>query len=156
PVRKMSRGTRQKLGIVIALAHRPRLLILDEPTEGLDPLVRDELARTLRELTAQGHTVLFSSHMLSEVEQLCDRVVVVREGRTIASEPVDFLRRQAPRAVTLRFTNAAAASAIAPPSFLHVIEHAGDTWHCDLHGASPELVRWAANQPLQDISIGPA
>jgi beta-exotoxin I transport system ATP-binding protein len=156
PVRKMSRGTRQKLGLVLALAHRPQLLILDEPTEGLDPLVRDELARTLRELTAQGHTVLFSSHMLSEVDLLCDRVVVVREGRTIASEPVEFLRQRAPRTVTLRFADDATAAAITPPPFLHVIERRGNTWHCDLFGASPELVHWAAQQPLQDIAIGPA
>ena len=89
PVRKMSRGTRQKLGLVMALAHKPRLLILDEPTSGLDPLMQVELAKCLRELAAVGHTVFFSSHTLSEVEALCDRVAIVRKGRIIADETLD-------------------------------------------------------------------
>ena len=154
-VRKMSRGTRQKLGIVLALAHRPQLVVLDEPTSGLDPLMRDELARCLRELAAQGHTVFFSSHSLSEVEQLCDRVAVVREGRIAANEPVDSLRRQAHRAVSLRFRDALSANNVAVPAFLGVVERTGTTWQCDLVGGTPELVRWAAEQPIDDMTIGP-
>jgi ABC-2 type transport system ATP-binding protein len=82
----MSRGMRQKLGLILALAHKPRLLILDEPTSGLDPLMRDELSGHLRELAAEGHTVFFSSHTLSEVEQLCDHIAIVRAGRIAADE----------------------------------------------------------------------
>jgi ABC-2 type transport system ATP-binding protein len=154
-VRKMSRGTRQKLGIVLALAHRPQLAVLDEPTSGLDPLMRDELAGCLRELAAQGHTVFFSSHSLSEVEQLCDRVAVVREGRIAANEPVDSLRRQARRAVSLRFRDALAANNVAVPAFLGLVDRTGTTWQCDLVGGTPELVRWAAQQPIDDMTIGP-
>ena len=154
-VRKMSRGTRQKLGIVLALAHRPQLVVLDEPTSGLDPLMRNELAHCLRELAAQGHTVFFSSHSLSEVEQLCDRVAVVREGRIAANEPVDSLRRQARRAVSLRFRDALSANNIAVPAFLSLADRTGTTWQCDLVGGTPELVRWAAEQPIDDMTIGP-
>jgi ABC-2 type transport system ATP-binding protein len=155
PVRRMSRGMRQKLGIVLALAHRPRLVVLDEPTSGLDPLIREELARYLRELAAEGHTVFFSSHTLSEVEQLCDRVAIVRAGRIVASEPMDSLRRQARRAVTLRFRDATAAATIAAPPLLDVRDRSGPVWQCDLVGGTPELVRWAAQQPIDDITIGP-
>jgi ABC-2 type transport system ATP-binding protein len=154
-VRRMSRGMRQKLGLVLALAHRPRLLVLDEPTSGLDPLVRDELARYLRELASQGHTVFFSSHTLSEVEHLCDRVAIIRAGRIAASEPMDALRRRARRAVTLRFRDAAAAEGTVPPALLEVRRRSGPVWECDLVGGTPELVRWAAGQPIDDVSIAP-
>jgi len=155
PVRRMSRGMRQKLGIVLALAHRPRLVVLDEPTSGLDPLMRLELASQLRELAAQGHTVFFSSHTLSEVEHLCDRVAIVRAGRMVACETMDLLRRRARRAVTLRFRDAAAAETTAAPALLDVRDRSGPVWRCDLVGGTPELVRWIAQQPIDDITIGP-
>ena len=154
-VRRMSRGTRQKLGVVLALAHQPRLLVLDEPTSGLDPLMRDELASCMRELAANGHTVFFSSHTLSEVEQLCHRVAVVRAGRVVAADTIDTLRRQARRTVTLQFCNAAAASSVVPPDFLEILERSGPRWTCDLVGSAPVLVRWAAEQPIDDMTIAP-
>src|SRR5262245_43541117 len=79
-VRDLSRGMRQKLGLILALAHSPRLLVLDEPTSALDPLMQQVLHDLLRQLAAAGHTVFFSSHSLSEVEQLCDHVAIVRDG----------------------------------------------------------------------------
>ncbi len=154
-VRRMSRGTRQKLGIVLALAHGPRLVVLDEPTSGLDPLVQDELARYLRELAAAGHTVFFSSHTLSEVEHLCDRVAIIRDGRLVTCETMDTLRRRARRAVTLRFRDPDAAERATPPPFLALRDRSGPVWQCDLVGGSPELVRWAAGQPIVDLTIGP-
>lgn len=154
-VRKMSRGMRQKLGIVLALAHQPRLVVLDEPSSGLDPLMRDELNRCLRNLVAQGHTVFFSSHSLSEVEQLCDRVAVVRAGQVVANESVDSLRDKAHRSVSMRFRDATTANSIAVPDFLRVVERTDATWHCDLLGRTPELVRWAAQQPVDDMTIAP-
>ena len=154
-VRRMSRGMREKLGIVLALAHQPRLLVLDEPTSGLDPLMREELACCLRELAAKGHTVFFSSHSLSEVEQLCNRVAVVRAGRVVASDTIDALRRQARRSVTVRFRDATTAGSVSQPGFLEMVEHSGPLWTCDLVGGTPELVRWAAQQPIDDMTIGP-
>ncbi len=154
-VSKMSRGTRQKLGLVLALAHRPRLLVLDEPTSGLDPLVQQELAACLRELAADGHTVFFSSHTLSEVEKLCDRVAIVREGRIVSDEALDSFRERAPRAVTLLFEDAETAGRVEPPDFLALGERADDGWRCELKGSAPDLVRWAADQPIRDLTIGP-
>lgn len=79
--RQYSRGNKQKVGIVQAFMHRPRLLVLDEPTSGLDPLNQQEFERLVREAQDEGRTVFLSSHILGEVERLCDRVAIIREGR---------------------------------------------------------------------------
>ena len=90
-VRDYSRGMRQKLGIVQALQHDPELAILDEPTEGLDPLMQRAFYEILDELRAAGRTIFFSSHILSEVERVCDRVAIVRAGRLVALEEIPAL-----------------------------------------------------------------
>lgn len=154
PVRKMSRGMRQKLGIVLALAHEPKLVILDEPTSGLDPLMCLELYSCLREVAAQGTTVFFSSHTLSEVELLCERVAIVRAGRIVADEKLAELRRHARREVMVRFQTAeAAASAV--PDFLDVDHRHNLEWRGALVGTPTEFVCWAATQPLEDLSLSP-
>jgi ABC-2 type transport system ATP-binding protein len=152
-VKKMSRGMRQKLGIIMALVHKPRLLILDEPTSGLDPLMQVELANCLRELASDGHTVFFSSHTLSEVESLCDRVAIVRRGSIIVDERLQTLRGRARRIVEIVFPNDEAALSIRLPSFLNLIRR--DQRNCvfELDGAAAPLVRWAAEQQIEDISI---
>src|SRR5690606_38663208 len=90
-VRGLSTGNRRKLALVGALMSRPELLILDEPTNGLDPLVQNEFMSVLEELTAAGTTVLLSSHVLSEVERIADRIVVIRAGSVVADGPTDSL-----------------------------------------------------------------
>ncbi len=154
-VQKMSRGMRQKLGIILAMAHKPRLLVLDEPTSGLDPLMQEELARSIREIAAAGHTVFFSSHTLSEVESLCDRVAIVREGRIIADERLETLRGRARRTVELVFVNKEAAERAELPSYLQLVRRDGCRRHCELDGPTSPLVHWADGQQLADISIGP-
>ncbi len=153
PVRAMSRGMRQKLGIVLALAHRPRLLVLDEPTASLDPLMQIKLYEHLRELASAGHTVLFSSHTLSEVEQLCDRVAILRRGRLVADEALDDLRARARRSVTIRWKKATGPKDSSPPPFLDVHEYRDMEWHASLTGPVMELVRWSARQPIEDLTI---
>ncbi len=153
-VRRMSRGMRQKVGIVLALAHRPRVLVLDEPTTGLDPLIRDELASYLRELAAEGHTVFFSSHTLSEVEQLCDWIAIVRDGRIVADEGLESLRNRARRSVSIEFRDAKSATEAVPPDSLNVLQRSGASWQCELVGAAPPMVAWAARQEIVDITIG--
>ncbi|MBP7935250.1 MAG: ABC transporter ATP-binding protein [Phycisphaerae bacterium] len=151
--RQMSRGMRQKLGLILAMAHRPRLLILDEPTTALDPLMQEQLHGHLRELAAAGHTVFFSSHTLSEVEQLCDRVAIVREGRVIVDAGLDELRGRSRREVMIRWKGVAQAEQV-PPPFLEVRRRDGQTWSCLLAGSPEDLLQWAAGRPIEDFSVG--
>lgn len=151
-VRAMSRGTRQKLGIVLALAHAPRLMALDEPTAALDPLMQDALKRRLQAMAASGHTVFFSSHTLSEVEQLCDRVAIVRAGRLVADETLAALRSRASRRVMIRWQ--AGAQPDEPPPFLALSSRDGGRWEGVLSGGAPALLMWLASKPIEDLSLG--
>jgi ABC-2 type transport system ATP-binding protein len=94
PSRELSKGNRQKLALVLALMSQPPLLVLDEPTGGLDPLAQQEFYAILRETTAEGRSVLLSSHVLSEVQRVADRVGVLREGRLIAVDSLANLRER--------------------------------------------------------------
>lgn len=153
-VGRMSRGTRQKLGLLLALAHQPRVLILDEPTSGLDPIIQKVVAQTIRESAAAGGTVFFSSHTLSEVEQLCDRVAIVRAGRIVADERLETLRARARRTVELNFAESAGPLSGLPP-FLELLHRNGTRWTCALEGPATPLIEWAARQPLVDLAISP-
>lgn len=152
-VRSMSRGMRQKLGLILAMAHRPRLLILDEPSSGLDPLMQQELRRVLRAMAAEGRTVFFSSHTLGEVERMCDRIAIVREGRLVADSSLTELRRRARRAVTLRWADGETPPEL-PPPFLEVRDRGERSWSATLRGPVGELLRWAAGQSLDDMTVG--
>ena len=101
--KEYSKGNKQKVGLVIALQHRPELLVLDEPTSGLDPLVQQTFFAILGEAVAEGATVFLSSHILSEVEKSCERVAIIREGRLVKVDTVEALRDLAHHQVELRF-----------------------------------------------------
>lgn len=103
PIKAYSHGNKQKIGIIAAMMHRPELLILDEPTLGLDPLVQQSLYELLEEVRREGRTIFFSSHNLPEVERLCDRVAIVREGRLVAVETVAGLKEKAVRRIDIIF-----------------------------------------------------
>ena len=108
--KEYSKGNKQKVGLVIALQHRPDLLILDEPTSGLDPLVQQTFFGLLRETVTEGRTAFLSSHILDEVEKTCDRVAIIREGRIVTVDRVAALRDLAYHEVELRFAAPVAAS----------------------------------------------
>jgi len=105
-VKLLSHGTRQKIGLVIAMQHRPDLLFLDEPTLGLDPIMQRVFIEMIKELAKNGATIFFSSHILSEVENLCERVAILRAGELIALETIAKLREKMVRRMTLRFAAA--------------------------------------------------
>ena len=109
--KEYSKGNKQKVALVIALQHRPELLLLDEPTAGLDPLVQQTFFGVLREAVADGATVFLSSHILSEVEKTADRVAIIREGRLVKVGTVDDLRDLAHHQVELRFAGEVPAAA---------------------------------------------
>lgn len=150
-VRRMSRGMRQKLGLILAMAHRPRLLILDEPTSGLDPLMQDVVREQLRGLSRAGTTVFFSSHTLSEVDALCDRVAIVRQGRIVADSTLAELRRQAGHEVMIRWRREAEPPV---PEFLAINTREPRVWHATLKGEVEPLLRWLAGHPVEDLMIG--
>ena len=96
-----SKGNKQKVGLVVALQHRPDLLILDEPTAGLDPLVQHTVFELLREATAEGRTVFLSSHIIAEVDRTCDRVAIIRDGRLVQVDRIEAIRKLAFQHVSL-------------------------------------------------------
>ena len=154
-VSKMSRGTRQKLGLVLALAHRPRLAILDEPTASLDPVIQKKLKRHLREMAGLGHTVFFSSHTLSEVEQICDRVAILREGRVVTEASLEELRGRADREAHIIWSGGSQPDWRQLPEGVKLLEHNERWWRCELKGSSAALVRWLADKDLDDLTISP-
>jgi len=102
-MRTYSRGNKQKVGIVAAFMGQPELLILDEPTSGLDPLIQERVHDLVRRARTDGRTVLLSSHILSEVQEVCDRVGIIRDGRLVATERVEDLLESHLHRVTIRF-----------------------------------------------------
>ena len=99
--KNLSRGNRQKIGLISALMHKPKLLILDEPTSGLDPLIQAEFNKIILEHKAAGNTTFISSHVLSEVQELCDHVAFIRAGELIVNTTVQELAKNAPRHVRI-------------------------------------------------------
>ena len=143
-VRTLSKGNKQKVGVIQAFMHEPDLLVLDEPSSGLDPLLQHEFVELVREAAARGATVLMSSHVLREVETVADRVGVIRQGRTVDVDSVAGLRRRAGQRVSLRFAepvDAAAAAAIDGVAQVRVDDR---TLTCLLHGEPDALLKWAA------------
>lgn len=102
-VKFLSHGTRQKVGLIIAMQHDPSLLLLDEPTNGLDPLVQQAFRAVVAGFAERGRSVLFSSHVLSEVEAICSRVAILRQGEIVALETIGHLREKVMRKARVRF-----------------------------------------------------
>lgn len=102
-VKTLSRGQRQKVAITLAMAHDPAVLIFDEPTTGLDPLAQEILHQLMREEAGQGKTILFSSHIMSEVEALCDRVAIIRDGRIVTVDQIARLKQNRLKRVSVEF-----------------------------------------------------
>lgn len=108
---EFSRGNKQKVGIVAAFMNRPDLLILDEPTGGLDPLVQQTVLEMVREAQAEGRTIFFSSHILSEVQAVCDRVGIIRDGQLVTTQRVGEIMRQQFKRLRLQFRQTPPADA---------------------------------------------
>jgi ABC-2 type transport system ATP-binding protein len=153
-VRAMSRGMRQKLGLILALAHEPRVLVLDEPTTALDPLMQDRLRGMLRRMARAGHTVFFSNHTLGEVEDLCERVAIVRKGRIVADSTVEDLRRSAGHDVVMMWRDGEGARSV--PAMLTLHERTDRRWAGKFMGehVAPLLAFFAEHaSALDDVSI---
>ena len=149
--KEYSKGNKQKVGLIVALQHRPDLLMLDEPTSGLDPLVQQTFFEVIREAKQEGRTVFLSSHILGEVEKTCDRVAIIRDGRLVKVDRVEALRDLAHHQVELRFAGevpVAAFSAIDGVSDVVADEH---VLRLRVSGSITPVVREAARYELLDF-----
>jgi ABC-2 type transport system ATP-binding protein len=150
--REYSRGNKQKVGLVIALQHRPELLVLDEPTAGLDPLVQQTFFQLLRETVAEGRSAFLSSHILGEVEKTCDRVAIIRDGRLVKVDRVEALRDLAHHQVELRFGDLPAPAEFrALPGVSDVVAE-DHVLRMRVTGSMAPIVRAAARHDLVDFS----
>jgi ABC-2 type transport system ATP-binding protein len=152
PIAHLSSGMKRKVALLQVLTPEVSLLILDEPTNTLDPNMRDELLALLRQARERGQAVLFSSHVLAEVEQVCDRVAILQRGRLVHLQDMKTLREA--RLIRARYADPEAAV----PSFDGLVvrdQHREQvTWEYD--GPLPPLLDWLARQPLADLRIEPA
>ncbi|HEY0736372.1 MAG TPA: ABC transporter ATP-binding protein [Herpetosiphonaceae bacterium] len=154
PIGALSRGTRQKINLVQGLQHRPGVLILDEPTEGLDPLGKRALFMLLQAARRRGATIFFSSHVLSEVEELCDRVALIRGGRLIAVDHIAGLLRHTRRQITLHVEDQPIERLLAALPTVADLRYAEERWRFSVAELQP-LLRLLATLPVRDVTIEP-
>jgi ABC-2 type transport system ATP-binding protein len=147
----LSHGMKQKIGLVQALMGRAPILILDEPTAGLDPLMIEAFCETVTELRSAGHTIFLSSHVLSEVERLCDRIALVASGRLVKVASIGEIRREFPRRVRVTFTTEMAA----PPALdgVTVLRACAREWRLETKGELGGLLARIDAARIADVQI---
>ena len=150
-VREYSKGNRQKLGLVQALMHRPDVLILDEPTAGLDPLVQHELWDMLGEIASEGRTVFFSSHVLSNVERICQRVGIIRAGRLVAVEDVARLKKRSLHTIEVTFAEPVPEDAFAVVPGVDIVRHQNNTLRLQVRDRLDDVIKTIARYPVLDL-----
>ncbi len=151
-VRNYSTGMRQKLGLIQALMHCPQLLILDEPTSSMDPLVRQKVFAELRNVIDDGRSVLFSSHSLDEVEQLCDEVIILRDGQIVEHQQIDVLQKRALRRIEIVFQNGQAVPTDVPDG-LQIVSRDGQSLKCTWSGDIRRFLNWIESFRIDDLII---
>ncbi len=151
-IRTLSSGNRQKIGLVQAFMSDPELLILDEPTNGLDPLVQQAVYVLLREARAAGRTVFLSSHVLPEVERICDRVGILRDGRLVAVERITDLRARALRKVEVEFAGPPPADELARVEGVRDLVIDGPTLRCTVAGSMDPILKVVAAHPVHTLT----
>ena len=149
-----SQGMKRKLGLVQALMTDPPIVMLDEPTAGLDPLMIEAFDETLHDLTRRGATVFLSSHVRSEVEKTCDRIGLVRRGRLVALRSVDEIRREMPRRVVVAFS-AAVNGHVPGVSGVTLVTRSAESWTLDVRGPLGPLLTSIRDLPLLDVRVEP-
>jgi ABC-2 type transport system ATP-binding protein len=152
-IREYSTGMKRKLGIVQALQAEPPLLILDEPTEGLDPLMQEALYQLLAETRRSGRTVFMSSHVLPEVERVCDRIGLLRDGELVLASPVEEVRRLAARDVRVTFQQPVPPPAAGWPDGCEAVEVGERAWHLRVRGPLGPLLARLAALPVADVDV---
>lgn len=157
-IKHLSKGNRQKLAIVQALMHDAPLLILDEPSSGLDPLLQIDLLKLLQEEQARGKTVFLSSHQLSEVERIADRVAIIRDGHLVMVEKVERLKQLRERRMEVTFHTPVAADLFSHLDGVRVldVERGGRHFHLGVRGGLQPLLKELGDLPVDDLEYAPA
>ena len=150
--KNLSSGNKQKLGLILALMHRPKVLILDEPTSGLDPLLQDVIYDTLKSEVKKGKTIFMSSHNLAEVERICDRVVILREGKIVGREKISDLKKKRMYTVYVYFDEKVARAKI-ESSEIQVNKTLEKGFLLTVTGDIRPLLRKLDNFKVKDIEI---
>lgn len=152
-VSTLSRGNMQKIALIASLLHDPDLLILDEPTTGLDPLMQNKFYEIVRERTKKGKTVFMSSHILSEVQTICDRVGFMKEGKLV--EIVDVRKLRASRKKEVKLLISKRSKPLELPKFknLEVISNTDQELHFVTSENGQVLLRWLSLQPAEDVTV---
>ncbi len=151
PVEDLSTGNRQKIGLVQAFMHEPELLILDEPIAGLDPLVQKHFHELLAEVRADGRTVFLSSHTLSEVDRVADRIAILRAGRLVVVDTLAHLRSIAVRRLDIEFAAPPPIDDFRALAGVRQVELTGDTLRVAFEGSADALVKAAARHAVVEI-----
>ena len=151
-VKTLSHGNRQKLGLVQAFMHRPEVLILDEPTQGLDPLIQQAFYALVAETRADGRTVFLSSHVMPEIERVCDRVGIIREGRLVAVEDIGDLRAKEIRTLEIHFAAPVEPGEFAGLPGVRGVEPVGDALRITISGGMDAVIKHAARYDVVDLT----
>jgi beta-exotoxin I transport system ATP-binding protein len=151
-IRNLSKGNKQKVGVVQALMHRPELLLLDEPTFGLDPLVQREVLGLVLEARVQGATVFFSSHILSEVQEIADRVGIIRKGQVVEVADTSALISRSLHRARIRFAQPVDAGSLANLPGSKILSRDGDrTLSLQIEGEMDRLIKALGAYPVQEF-----
>ena len=153
PMGQLSRGNRQKIGLILAAFHQPELLILDEPTSGLDPLMQEEFLALVREERERGCAVFLSSHELDEVERVCDRVGIIRDGSLIAVERVAELLSKTQRRVSVEFVGRVELAELVECPGVSALEAVGGRVNFRVAGDLDPVIKVIARHPVADLEI---
>ena len=151
-LREYSTGMKRKLGLIQAFEADPLLLILDEPTEGLDPLMQESFYALVADVKRRGRTVFMSSHVLSEVDRVCDRIALLRNGELVLLSTVEEIRKLAARQVRVLFDGEASLPGGLPPGS-EIVDRRAGVWNLKVQGELGPLLRFMAGLPVKDIEV---
>lgn len=151
-IKTLSRGNKQKIGLISALMHKPDLLVLDEPTSGLDPLIQAQFNEIIHEHKKAGRTAFISSHVLSEVQEICDEVGFIKEGKLVANMPLRDLFKTAPKQVSVAVRGKELVD-FEKLKGVNRTEKTGNVVTFTYSGNTNQLLKLLSGQPMDDITI---
>ena len=151
-IRELSKGNRQKVGLVQAFMHEPELVILDEPTSGLDPFMQQQFYKLAREEQRAGRTIFMSSHLLAEVEHICDRVAVIREGKLVLVDRIDELKDRVGKVLTVTFNDEVDPAELEMEGISNLTRD-NNTYQMTVHEDIDQVIKRLASHSIQSMTV---